>query len=128
MQMSKWEPPEDDEQEGKPAKPPVTEKQCNKCGKVKPIEEFYSRGKDAKYKAAYCKDCHTKPFLYERIVCPHCNGRICFFGLDENGNIQKQKSEILDKLKKEAKQEIKLKKSKKKIDSIPENKNIKGIF
>ena len=35
----------------------VTEKKCSKCGKVKPISEFYKNGYG---RASWCKDCHKK--------------------------------------------------------------------
>jgi len=97
MQQSRWTVPEGEE--------PVEEKMCRRCGKFKAVAAFYRRGKTSKYLAGYCKECHTKPFDTEKIVCPHCKEKIGYFGIDHKGIPVKQKSDILARLRKEVKQE-----------------------
>lgn len=87
--------------------PPVADKFCRRCGKWKAFTEFYKRGGKSAYLAAYCKDCHLKPFEYERIICPHCKEKIAFFGFDSKHNVVAQKSDILKRLRKEAKKKEK---------------------
>ena len=116
--MDTWEPPPPDKED----------RFCKKCQQWKPITEFWKRGAKSKYYAAYCKNCHSKPFEYESIHCPHCKGRIVFFGLDTDGNVVKQKSEILAKLKNEAKESLKAKNVKKEKEELKTKLDLKGLF
>jgi hypothetical protein len=105
----------------------VPTKVCPKCQKVKPVTEFYKRGRNAKYLAGYCKACHTKAFDTEKIRCPHCKELIAFFGIDKDKKVIKQKSSILNKLRKEAKESFK-KPKKKKVVTEPKSENIKDFL
>ena len=118
--MDTWEPPPPDKEQ----------KFCKKCQAWKSIDEFWKRGAKSKYYAAYCKQCHQQPFKYEAICCPHCKEKITFFGVDAKGNITKQKSEILNKLKKEAKEKLLKKNVKKEKEAEDEiiNEELKDIF
>lgn len=111
--QDKWIPPPPDKEE----------KFCKKCQLWKPLTEFWKRGSKSKYYAGYCKQCHTKPFEYESIHCPHCKAKITFFGIDGSGNITRQKSAILNKLKNEAKEAIKVRNVKKEKQEIADKKN-----
>lgn len=42
------------------------QKSCVKCGKIKPLEEFYKKNSNSKYYASYCKCCANK-YYTERI-------------------------------------------------------------
>lgn len=118
LQMDTWEPPA----------PDVEQKFCKKCQQWKNIDEFFKRGAKSKYYAAYCKNCHSKPFEYESIHCPHCKGRVVFFGLDTDGNVVKQKSAILNKLKDEAKESLKKKNVKKDAEDLKAKLDLKDFF
>lgn len=76
------------------------EKYCAKCSKWKDVSEFYKRGKDSRYYTGYCKACHKDQSQYDRIVCPHCQNKIHFFGVNIDGKVAKQKSELLKRLTK----------------------------
>lgn len=102
---------------------PLEEKICRRCGEWKPLVQFYKRGKNSKYYAGYCKACHTAPFKTEQIVCPHCKERIGFFGVDTKGNVVKQKSNIISKLKKELKNSTK----KKRVKNQEVKKTVKSL-
>lgn len=101
---------------------PGKQKQCSYCGKIKPLTEFYSRGKKSKLLAAYCKECHVKPFKDERILCPHCKNKIYFIGVDAQGSIMKTKGNLVKRMK----MELKRKNRKKKEATQP--KPLKDIF
>lgn len=105
---------------------PIKEKYCQRCNHWKALTEFFKRGKKSKYYAAYCKDCHDKPFKYEKIVCPHCKEKIAFYGIDTKGNFVKSKNDILVRLRKEAKQQIKANLEKKK--AVKKTADLKKVF
>lgn len=111
-----------------PPPPDKEQRFCKKCQQWKDISEFWKRGAKSKYYAAYCKNCHSKPFEYESIHCPHCKGRVVFFGLDSDGNVVKQKSQILNKLKNEAKEAVKKRNVKKEQAELKVKKELKDIF
>lgn len=113
----------EDDIEGRiPGTPGGRQKYCRKCGQWKPLTEYFKRGSKSKYYAGYCKSCHSEPFRYERIVCPHCKNKIGFFGIDLHGKVVKQKSTIISKLKKELRHELKNKKKRKpKAEEIEQN-------
>ena len=107
---------------------PPEGKQCAFCGKFKPLTDYHRRGKKSKYYHAYCKSCHSDPFKYERISCPNCGGRICFFAVDTNNNLIKQKSNIIAQLKKEVRRELKVNKKRKRTKQVDEDFNVKDII
>jgi hypothetical protein len=112
-----------------PEPPAATQKQCKKCGLYKPYSEFFKRGKASKYHHAYCKSCHSQPYDYEKIVCPHCKEKIAFVGIDFSGAVVNKDSTILRKLKKQVKNETKRKYVKKKTElPTEEPKNIKDLL
>lgn len=113
MQMDTWEPPPPDKEQ----------KFCKKCATWKDLDQFHKRGGKSPYLAGYCKACHTQPYKYEAICCPHCKEKITFFGVDKVGNVVRQKNEILAKLRKEAKLKGPVKEEQAKV-----NKALKDIF
>lgn len=98
----------------------VKTKICQRCGQYKTLDSFWKRGKSSKFFHGYCKECHSKPWNYDKITCPHCKNRIAFFGIDTHGNLVSKKSELLKKLKKEATQKV----NKKKKEPVNDLKDI----
>ena len=83
------------------------EKFCKKCNMYKPLTEFYKRGsKKGSYYAGYCKVCHTAPFKYDGIRCPHCKEKIHFFGVNPDGSIAEQRREAAKDIVKELQQDV----------------------
>lgn len=105
--------------------PPKDTKWCPKCEKFKPKTEFWQRGTNAKYRHSYCKQCHSDTFKYEKIVCPHCSGRLCFFGIDKDSKVIQQKATIINKLKKDTLKESVKESKKTKKKPV---KNLKDLF
>lgn len=108
----------DNDDEYVPPAPEVQEKFCNRCGRFKPLREFYTRkgggGQDG-YLYGYCRTCHNTSFKREQICCPHCKERIAFIGVDTRGGIIKQKTDLIIKMKRLVKEEIKNARNKAKI-------------
>ncbi len=112
-----------------PPPPDIEQKFCKKCMQWKSTDDFFKRGGKSRYLAGYCKNCHSQPFKYEAICCPHCKEKITFFGISKGGEIVKQKSEILAKLKKEAKaSSLKRVEKAEKEKVATTKKDLKGIF
>lgn len=107
-------------------------KACARCGKFKPFTEYFKRGKNSSNYHAYCKACHSDPFKYERIICPHCAAKICFFGIDPDGAVIRTKSNIIAQLRKDIKRELKLKKAKRVVtttdSSAPVEPDLRDLF
>ena len=84
-------------------------KVCPICQKRKPKSEFYTRGAGSHYLASYCKNCHTSPFKDARIVCPHCNEKIYFVGIDADNQIitNHSKARVAKDLVKKTKRQLK---------------------
>lgn len=97
---------------------------CSRCQEWKPDASFYNRGIKSPYKAAYCKQCHTRSFENESIRCPHCAKKVFFVGVDEKGEVIRRKNSLIKKLKKEAIEQYKNKKRKKKAAKTLDTKEI----
>lgn len=100
-----------------PSPPEVKEKFCNRCGRFKPLKEFYTRkggGDQNGYLYGYCRTCHNTSFKREQICCPHCKERIAFIGVDTRGGIIKQKTDVIIKMKRLVKEEMKAARAKSK--------------
>jgi hypothetical protein len=103
---------------------------CPKCGISKPLTEYFKRGAKSHYYAGYCKACHSKPFHYEKIVCPHCEQKIAFFGVDASDRLIHHRSTIINKLMREIRTDKKAKKhlKDKKIQSVQKAVSLKEVF